>query len=60
MAQVASDRGTKFKEPPPYALVGNIEAPLGKQILHISKAQSEPGVELNGVANDVRWKAVTS
>ena len=60
MAQVASDRGTKFEEPAPYALVGNIEAPLGKQILHISKAQSEPGVEPNGVANDVRWKAVTS
>ncbi len=58
MAQVSSNRRAKFEEPAPYALVGNIEAPLGKQILHISKAQSEPGVEPNGVANDVRWKAV--
>ena len=33
--------------------------PLRKEILHISIAQSEPGVEPNGVSNDVRWKAVT-
>ena len=52
--QVSRDRRTKFKEPAPYALVGNVQAPLCKQILYISKAQSEPGVELNGVANDVR------
>ena len=54
MTQVLSNRRTKFKEPAPYALVGNVQAPLCKQILYISKAQSEPGVELNGVANDVR------
>ena len=50
MTQVASNRCAKFEEPASDALVGNIEAPLGKKILHISKAQSEPGIEPNGVA----------
>ena len=47
------------REPAPYALVGNIQTPLRKKILHIPIAQSEPGIEPNGVSNDVRWKAVT-
>ena len=58
MAQVSSNRRAKFEEPAPYALLGNIQAPLRKRILHISITQSEPGIEPNGVANDVSWKAV--
>ena len=50
MTQVSSNRPAKFEEPASDAHVGNIEAPLGKQILNISKAQSEPGIEPNGVA----------
>ena len=53
---VTDNRRTKLEEPAPYALVGNIQTPLRKEILHISIAQSEPGVEPNGVSNDVRWK----
>jgi hypothetical protein len=60
MTQVSSNWRTKFEEPAPDALVGNIEAPLGKQILHISIAQGKPGVKPNRVANDVRWKAVAA
>jgi hypothetical protein len=59
MAQVSSNRPAKFEESAPHGFVRNIQAPLGKQIFHISVAQSEPGVEPNGVANDVRWKSVT-
>ena len=57
-ASAPSDDG-KLEEPAPYALVGNIQTSLRKEILHIPIAQSEPGVEPNGVSNDFRWKAVT-
>ena len=59
VAQVSGNRRTKLEEPAPYALVGNIQTPLRKEILHIPIAQSEPGIEPNDVSNDVRWKAVT-
>ena len=51
MAQVSGNRRTKLEEPAPYALVGNIQTPLRKEILHIPIAQSEPGVEPNGASN---------
>ena len=59
MAQVSGNRRTKLEEPAPYALVGNIQTSLRKEILHIPIAQSEPGIEPNGASNDFRWKAVT-
>ena len=59
VAQVSGNRRTTLEEPAPYALVGNIQTPLRKKILHIPIAQSEPGIEPNGASNDVRWKAVT-
>ena len=43
VAQVSGNRRTKLEEPAPYALVGNIQTPLRKEILHIPIAQSEPG-----------------
>ena len=58
-AQVSGNRRTQLEEPAPYALVGNIQTPLRKKILHIPIAQSEPGIEPNGASNDFRWKAVT-
>ena len=45
------ERDPEFDEPSAYRFIGNIQTPLRKQILHISIAQSEPGVEPNGV----RW-----
>ena len=59
VAQVSGNRRTKLEEPAPYALAGNIQTPLRKEILHIPIAQSEPGIEPNGASNDFRWKAVT-
>ena len=59
VAQVSGNRRTKLEEQAPYALVGNIQTSLRKKTLHIPIAQSEPGIEPNGVSNDVRWKAVT-
>ena len=57
-AQVSSNRLTKFKKPASHGFVRDIEASLCKQILHVSIAQSEAGIEPNGMANDVRWEAV--
>ena len=59
VVQVSGNRRTKFEEPAPYALVGNIQTSLRKKIIHIPIAQSEPGIEPNGASNDFRWKAVT-
>ena len=56
VAQVSGNRRTKLEEPAPYALVGNIQTPLRKKILHIPIA---PGIEPNGASNDFRWKVVT-
>ena len=58
MAQVSRNRCAKFEEPPPHGLIGDVQTSLCKQILYISKAQSEAGIEPNGVANDGRWKAM--
>ena len=58
-AQGSGSRRTKLEELAPYALVGNIQTSLRKEILHIPIAQSEPGIEPNGASNDFRWKAVT-
>ncbi len=58
MAQVSRNWCAKFEEPPPYALVGDIQPTLRKQIFHISIAQCEPGIEPYGMANDFRWKAM--
>jgi hypothetical protein len=57
-AQILCDRGAKLEKPAPHALVGNIQAPLCKRILYVSIAQSEPGIEPNGVVNDIRWKSM--
>ena len=57
-AQVSSNRLTKFKKPASHGFVRDIEASLCKQILHVSIAQREAGIEPNGMANDVRWEAV--
>ena len=57
-AQVLSSWRAKIGKPAPHALVGNIQAPLRKQILDVSIAQSEAGIEPNGMANDARGKSV--
>ena len=58
-AQLSDNRRTLFEKLAPYALAGNIKTAFREEILHISIAQSEPGVEPYGVSNDVWWKAVT-
>jgi hypothetical protein len=59
-AQFLCDRRAEFEKSAPHALVGNIKAPLRKQILYISIAESEPAIEPNRVANNIRWKLMAS
>ena len=40
--------------------VGYGDATLGEKVLHIAKAQSEPTVQPDGMADDLGWKAVAS
>ena len=52
------DQGRKFKKLTPHVLLENIKAPLCKQILYVSIAQSEPGIGPNDMANDIRRESV--
>jgi hypothetical protein len=56
--QVLRDWCAEFEKPAPYGFVGDVEAPLRKEIPHISVVQSEAGIEPNGMANDSWWKSV--
>jgi hypothetical protein len=58
MTQVSSDWRTKLQKPTSNGLVGNIQAPLRKQILYVSIAQSEASIESYGVADKFRWEAM--
>ena len=40
--------------------VGYGDATLSEKVLHIAKAQSEPMVQPDGMADDLGWKAVAS
>lgn len=51
--------GTPARVPLPDSFVGQHNAPLGKQLLHIAIAQRKPALQPDGVANDLRRKAVT-
>src|ERR1700731_2836828 len=52
--QSPSDRRSEFEHPSTNALVGDVEATLGKQFLHIAIAQGEAQVEPNRVLNHDR------
>jgi hypothetical protein len=52
--QFSGEQGSELQYPPPYGLVGNIQAALGEQILDITEAEREPEIEPNGVPNDRR------
>lgn len=54
-AQIPIDRGTKLDNPVPRLFIGNI-----KSLLRDSIAQSELGIEPNGMANDIRCKSMAS
>ena len=58
--QIASIGWTELQTPIPNCLVRNTDASLSKQIFDISKAQREPMVQPDGMADDFRWKTMAS
>ena len=51
------DRGVAERE---YRSRHHPDPPLRQEILDVSKAQTEPVVEPNGMADDLRWKPVAT
>ena len=58
--QSAGVLGSELAAPGSNGFVGHGDATLGEKVLDIAKAQSEPMVEPNGVADDLGRKAVAS
>ena len=50
--------GTELRAPLPNGFVRHDDASFGQQILDIPKAQTVSVVQTDGVADDVRWKAM--
>ncbi len=57
--QSTSIRWSKLPAPGSNGFVGYSDAPLSEKVLDIAKAQREPMVQPNGMADDFGWKAVT-
>ena len=53
-------RWAKLPAPGSNRFVGYRDAALGEKVLHVAKAESEPMVQPNGMADDFGWKAVAS
>ena len=53
-------RWSKLAAPGSNGFVGHGDAPLSEKVLDIAKAQREPMVQPNRVADDFGWKAVAS
>ena len=58
--QSAGVLGSKLVAPGSNGFVGFGDATLSEQVLDITKAQSEPMVQPDGMANDLGWEAVAS
>ena len=56
--QSPSDRRSEFEHPTANALVGDVEATLGKQFLHVAIAQGEAKEQPDRVLDDDRRKAM--
>ena len=58
--QSTSIRWSKLPAPESNGFVGYGDATLSEKVLDIAKAQSEPMVQPDGMADDVGWKAVAA
>src|ERR1700731_3846135 len=57
-SQAPSDRRSEFEHPTANALVGDVEATLGKQLFDVAIAEGEAKVQPHGVLNDDRRKTM--
>ena len=58
--QIASIGRTELQTPISNCLVRNTDASLSKQVFDISKAQREPMVQPDGMADDFSWETMPS
>ncbi len=58
--QSAGVRGSELPAPRSNGFVRHRDATLGEKVLDIAKAESEPMVQPDGVADDFGWEAVAS
>jgi len=56
--QFGRDGAAKLKEPASKRFIAHIDAALRQQFLNVAKGELEPGIEPDGVSNDVGWEAV--
>ncbi len=56
--QISSIGRTELPTPIPKCFVRNTDASFCKQVFYVSKAQREPMVQPDSVADDFRWKAM--
>ncbi len=59
-SQRAGIVGAKLVAPSPNRLIGDDDTSLGEQVFDVAEAESEPMVQPDGVADDLRREAVTT
>ena len=57
-SQIPCNPRPKLQKPAANSFIGNIQTPLGEQILDIPITQGETSIKPNSVANDFRREAV--
>src|SRR5215211_8189583 len=53
--QPACDCRAEGEHPTPDTLVGDLDAPLGQELLDVSEAEGEPEVQPHGTLDDIAW-----
>src|SRR5260221_9564958 len=56
----AGKSGPEFQNPPSHRFIGNLQASLGQQLLHIAVAQGESEIKPDRVLDDRRWEAMST
>src|SRR6202045_107398 len=56
--QLACDPGPEFQHPAPHRFIGNLQAALGEEFLHVAVAQCEPEIKPDRVLDDRRREAM--
>lgn len=59
LAELAGKVGAELTAPLSDALVGDADAPLGQDQLHLAQVQAENEIQSDSVADDRGWEAVS-
>src|SRR5207245_10879058 len=56
----SGEPGPELQNPPPHRFIGNLQAALGQEILHVAVAEREPEIKPDRVLDDRRRKAMSA